>query len=50
MNVFLLMAGLNGEETAFMGVGVTDQVVYARLMEERGYKVSWDCVEGERGY
>ena len=43
------MSGFDGEEAAFMRVWVTDKVVYAGLVEERGYEVGWDCVEGERG-
>ena len=49
VDVFLLFTGLNGEEAAFVGVGIAKEVVYAGLMEEGRDEVSGNGIEGERG-
>jgi hypothetical protein len=43
----LFLDGFHSEETAFMGMGIADQVVDSRLVEKRGDEVGWDGVEGQ---
>jgi len=49
VDVFFLVWGFDGEEAAFVGVGVSEEVVDAGLVEEGGDEVGRDSVEGERG-
>jgi hypothetical protein len=49
VDVFFLVGRLDGKETAFVGVGVSEEVVDAGLVEEGGDEVGRDSVEGERG-
>ena len=49
MDVFFLVCWFDGEEAAFVGVGVSEEVVDAGLVEEGGDEVGGDGVEGEGG-
>jgi hypothetical protein len=49
VEVFFLVWGFDGEETALVGVGVSEEVVNAGLVEEGGNEVGGNSVEGERG-